>query len=147
MPDVATLTPIAFIKLDLAGAQNDGFFMSCTLPSGTINQSESHVYDQQGGNMKVHQPSHVSWSPINLTRGVDTKKAMYDWFMKLAEAGPEGNTKEVKIELLDQKKKTIMTWSLTEAWISSYSATASTAGGDGIAVEDMQITYTTAKRV
>ena len=147
MPDPVTLSPIAFIKLDLAGAQNDGFFMSCTLPAGSINESAAHVYDQQGGNQKVQQPSHVTWSPISLTRGVDTKKAMYDWFMKIAETGPEGNTKEVKIELLDQKKKTIMTWSLTEAWISSYSTSASTAGGDGLAVEDMTISYTTAKRV
>jgi len=146
MPDEKSLTPIAFVKMDIGGAEGDGLFMSCTLPGGTISQEERKVYDQQGGNEPIHSPAHLTWSDISLTRGVDAKKSMYDWFIKIAEEGPVGNQKLCKLELLDQKMATVMTWSLENAWISSYSASASEAGGGGVAIESMSISYTNAKR-
>ncbi|HVL96674.1 MAG TPA: phage tail protein [Solirubrobacteraceae bacterium] len=146
MPDERHLVPVAFIKMDIGGAEGDGLFMSCTLPSGTITQDAKKVYDQQGGNEEIHAPAHLNWSDIQLTRGIDDKKSMYDWFMKIAEEGPAGNTKLCKLELLDHKQQTVMTWSLENAWISSYSASASEAGGGGVAIESMSLSYTTAKR-
>jgi len=147
VPDDAQLIPVSFIKLDLGGPDTDGLFMSATLPSGTISQQERNVYDQQGGNTKIRTPSHIDWMDISLTRGIDKKKACYDWFMKLGEEGPTPeNCKLVTLELLDNKKETVMTWSLEGAFISSYSASASEAGGGGVAIENMTIHYTSAKR-
>jgi phage tail-like protein len=140
------LVPISYIKLDLGGPQGDGLFMSASLPGGTITQEARKVYDMQGGNTNIQTPSHVEWSDIQLTRGLDKKKSCYDWFIKIAEEGPEGNTKNIKLELLDQKKQTVMAWSMEEAFISGYRPSASAAGGAGVAVEDLTIHYSTAKR-
>jgi|SRR3954452_520973 len=147
MQDAPKLAPIAFIKLDLGGPENDALFMSCTLPGGSIHPSDAYTYDQQGGNDGVHTPAKITWSPISLTRGIDSKKSCYDWFVAMAEKGPSTETqKTCKIELLDAEKNTIMAWSLEQAWISDYQATASEAGGQGVATESMTITYTSAKR-
>jgi phage tail-like protein len=147
VPDDKQLIPVSYIKLSLGGPEADGLFMSATLPSGTIMQEERKVYDQQGGNTPIRTPSHIDWQDISLTRGIDKTKAMYDWFIKLGEEGPTPqNCKLVKLELLDNKKQAVMTWSLEGAFISSYQAGTSTAGGGGVATENMTIHYVNAKR-
>jgi phage tail-like protein len=147
MQDAPKLNPIAFIKLEMGGIEADALFMSCTLPSGSIHPSDAAVYEMQGGNDAVHTPAKINWSPITLTRGIDSKKSCYDWFIQMAEKGPGPDTqKTCKIELLDAEKNTVMAWSLEQAWISDYSASASEAGGSGVATETMTVSYTKATR-
>ena len=141
------LTPIAFVKLKIDGKENAGLFMNASFPGGTIPHDETHVYDQQGGNERLRTPGGtIQWSDITLTRGLDKDKGLYDIFEQAKNEGPEAVCKEYTIEACDHKKNTIMSWTLTDAWVCGYQPGQSTAGASQTLTEQITITYGDAKR-
>jgi phage tail-like protein len=58
----------------------------------------------------------------------------------------DGNTKDVQLEACDNQGNPVMTWSLTEAYVKSYSPGQAQAGGSAVLTESVVLGFKEAKR-
>ncbi|MDQ4048460.1 MAG: phage tail protein [Actinomycetota bacterium] len=144
MPE-SKLMPIAYTKISI-DQEAGSFFMSCTFPSLNIPTDGTHVYDPQGGNELVRTPSHWTWNPVTLVRGVSDNKKLYEWAEKIKDKGAKQNTKNITLEAMDNEKKPVMVWELTDAVITKYEPGQSQAGGSAVLQETVTLEYKEAKR-
>lgn len=105
---------------------------------------ESQPIEYRKGNspefFTIKMPGMHKFGNVTLKRGVfksDTK--FFDWFNEI-----KTNTikrKTVIINLLDETKRPVMTWTLSNAWPTKIQATDMKADGNEVAVESIEIAH------
>lgn len=105
---------------------------------------ESQPIEYRHGNSPqfspIKMPGMQKFSNVTLKRGVfvnDNK--FFDWFNEI-----KMNTikrKTVIINLLDETKKPVMTWTLSNAWPTKIQSTDLKADGNEVAVETMELAF------
>lgn len=105
---------------------------------------ESQVIEYRKGNSKVFSPIKMpgmhKFGNVTLKRGLfvnDNK--FFDWFNEI-----KMNTikrKTVIINLLDESKKPVMTWTLNNAWPTKIQSTDLKAEGNEVAIETMELAF------
>jgi phage tail-like protein len=139
------VVPIAYTIISL-DEEAGGVFTSCTFPTMTLTSESIDVFTSEGKNEKIHTNSILTFGDVTLTRGVTDNKSLHDWAVTLAEQGMDGNTKTVTLEACDNQGTTVMTWSLTDAYIKSYSPGQTQAGGSAVLTETVVLGFKEAKR-
>ena len=138
-----TVTGVHHFKLDLGGMESGMLFSAATMPSGTLDVPDFKTIDDNGNPVNsCGGGTQVSWSPVNLTRGVDTDHQLYDWFKDVREKGVCDDTKkEIKIICIDSEGNTLHTWNIVGAVITTYGMAGCDAQTAAILTEQVTIKY------
>jgi phage tail-like protein len=139
------VVPIAYTIISL-DEEAGGVFTSCTFPTMTLTSESIDVFTSEGKGEKLYTNSIMTYGDVTLTRGVTDNKTFHDWAVTLAEQGMDGNTKTVTLEACDNQGTAVMTWSLTDAYIKSYSPGQTQAGGSAVLTETVVLGFKEAQR-
>jgi hypothetical protein len=123
-----TVIPIAYTKISI-DQDAGGVFTSCTFPTMTLNSQPLDVFTQDGKGEKLHTNAILTFGDVTLTRGITNNKYFHDWAVSLAHQG-----------------NSIMTWSLSEAFIKSYSPGQGQAGATTVLTETVVLGFKEATR-
>jgi phage tail-like protein len=137
--------PIAYTIISI-DEESGGVFTSCTFPTLTLTSESIDVFTKEGKGEKIHTNSILTYGDVTLTRGVTDNKALHDWAITLAESGMDGNVKQVTLDACDNQGSPVMTWSLTDAYIKSYSPGQTQAGSSAVLTETIVLGFKEAKR-
>ncbi|MCL1979435.1 MAG: phage tail protein [Methanomassiliicoccaceae archaeon] len=122
-------------RVEIDGIQQAGFF-KCT---GLGTSIEVIPYDDGVSQKAQRLTSRVSYSNVKLTWGVTASRELYDWHKNAI----NGNIirKNVKITLIDETGKDLVSWHLTNAWPCAWEGPNFTALGTDVAVESITLVY------
>ena len=139
--------PTNHFQLRLDGSEAIGKFREV---SGLDTESEiieQKEVDANGNPVIVKVPGNLKWSNIELKRGIDTDKGLWEWRYQVETEGPDAARTDCTLELLDYDGSPIATYTLMQAWPSKYTGAALNAGSNEVAVEAMTICHEGFKRM
>ena len=133
--------PTNRFRLTLAGKEAIGQFREVSGLDSEQEIVEQKEVDANGQPVIIKVPGNLKWSNIELKRGIDINKGLYDW-RHLVETGKIDDARtDCTLELLDYDGSAIATYSITQAWPSKYSGASMNAGSNEIAVEAITICH------
>jgi phage tail-like protein len=114
--------------------------------------SESEIVEQKevdanGNPVVLKVNGNLKWSNIELKRGIDVNKGLWEWRYMVEQKGPDAARTDCILELLDYDGSAIATYNITQAWPSKYSGATMNAGSNEIAVEGITICHEGFKRM
>jgi phage tail-like protein len=132
------LTQFAF-AVEIDGILN-AFFTEC---SGLGGQIEVFEYKEGGQNEFTHKlPGRVTYSNIQLKRGITDATSMYDWFHRVATAADKSSEmKTVTITHHAADGSVVLTWSLANAYPVKWTGPRFNAGSSSVAVEEFELAF------
>jgi phage tail-like protein len=130
------------VKVSIDGI-NSMMFYSATTPDPSLDGPEFKTWDANGVPMNsIGGGRQVTWTPITLSRGVDSNLDLWTWFNDIVEKGATSDTKKnVNLTWLDHAGGELFTWALTGAIIISYSQSGGNAQTNEILVNTVQLRY------
>ena len=139
--------PTNHFRLNVGGKEAIGQFREV---SGLDTESEiieQKEVDAQGKPTIVKVSGNPKWSNIELKRGVDIDKGLYEWRRMVEDAGPDGARTDCTLELLDYDGSAIATYSIQQAWPVKYTGVSMNAGSNEVAVEGITLAHEGFKRM
>lgn len=118
-------------------------FFQLTPPTMTVDGPDFKTWDANGNPVNsIGGGRQVSWSDVQISRGIDQEKVLYDWINKVKEEGATDETKkDIKITAMDSKGETIHIWNLTGAIITQYGHSGANAQTNEVLVENVTIKF------
>jgi phage tail-like protein len=147
MPAAKKPRPTNHFKLILGGKESVGMFREI---SGLDDESEiieQKEADQNGNPLIVKVPGNLKWSNIELKRGIDVDKALWEWRNIVREKGPDEARTDCVLQLCDYDGSPIASYQITQAWPSKYTGVSMNASSNEVAVEGITICHEGFKRV
>ena len=147
MPDDGMPRPNNHFTLKIGGKEAIGKFREV---SGLDTESEiieQKEVDAQGKPMIVKVSGNPKWSNIELKRGIDIDKGLYEWRRMVEDQGPDGARTDCTLELLDYDGSAIATYSIQQAWPVKYTGVSMNAGSNEVAVEGITLAHEGFKRM
>ena len=138
--------PTNHFRLTLAGKEAVGQFREVSGLDSESEIVEQKEVDAQGNPVVIKVNGNVKWSNIELKRGIDVNKGLWDWRYMVESKGPDAARTDCILELLDYDGSAIATYNITQAWPSKYTGAAMNAGSNEIAVEGITICHEGFKR-
>jgi phage tail-like protein len=146
MADEPKAQPIKYWKIQADGLANLGMFYQCSLPSMSLTAQDFKVWDDQSKPNPLPVGVQASFGDVTLSRGVDKQGELYKWISKIAQKQASADTvKEVTLLACDSNGDPVQTWTLKNAYPSSYQAAGLAAGGTDVLTETVSIHYTEAQ--
>jgi phage tail-like protein len=139
--------PTNHFRLNVGGKEAIGQFREI---SGLDTESEiieQKEVDANGRQVTVKVSGADKWSNIELKRGVDVDKGLYEWRRMVEDKGPDEARTDCTLELLDYDGSAIATYSITQAWPVKYTGVSMNAGSNEIAVEGITLAHEGFKRM
>ena len=139
--------PTNHFRLQVGGKEAIGQFREI---SGLDTESEiieQKEVDANGRQVTVKVSGADKWSNIELKRGVDVDKGLYEWRRMVEDKGPDAARTDCTLELLDYDGSAIATYSITQAWPVKYTGVSMNAGSNEIAVEGITLAHEGFKRM
>jgi phage tail-like protein len=139
--------PTNHFRLQVGGKEAIGQFREI---SGLDTESEiieQKEVDANGRQVTVKVSGADKWSNIELKRGVDVDKGLYEWRRMVEDKGPDQARTDCTLELLDYDGSAIATYSITQAWPVKYTGVSMNAGSNEIAVEGITLAHEGFKRM
>ncbi len=139
--------PTNHFRLQVGGKEAIGQFREI---SGLDTESEiieQKEVDANGRQVTVKVSGADKWSNIELKRGVDVDKGLYEWRKMVEDKGPDGARTDCTLELMDYDGSAIATYTITQAWPLKYSGVSMNAGSNEIAVEGITLAHEGFKRM
>jgi phage tail-like protein len=139
--------PTNHFRLQIGGREAIGQFREV---SGL--DSEQEIIEQKevdaNGNVGIKKlPGNLKYSNVELKRGIDIDKALWEWRYQVETQGPDAARTDCTLELIDYDGSPIATYTLLQAWPSKYTGAAMNAGSNEVAVEAMTICHEGFKRM
>ena len=141
MAEQKEVYPIDTFQVTLGGAETGGLFNTVSGISSSIDPTGFDHVDAQGKPQVAKTPAKVHWGDLVCSRGMDKDMALWKWHYELHREGHRGQPQGHHGGLLDTKGTTVLTWSLTNAWPSSYSGSGQDASSGVVATESISFTY------
>ena len=138
--------PTNHFRLTLAGKEAVGQFREVSGLDTENEIIEQKEVDANGRPLIVKISGNVKWSNIELKRGLDVNKGLWDWRYMVETKGPDAARTDCILELLDYDGSAIATYNITQAWPSKYTGASMNAGSNEIAVEGITICHEGFKR-
>ena len=139
--------PTNHFRLTVGGKEAAGQFREVTgLDAENEIVEEKHT-NPQGMVEIVKVPGGMKWSNIELKRGVDIDKGLWEWRYQVETEGPDAARTDCTLELIDYDGSPIATYTLMQAWPSKYTGAAMNAGSNEIAVEAITLCHEGFKRM
>jgi phage tail-like protein len=127
--------PIWF-TLKIGGAEAAGFFKEA---SGF--DSESEIAETKRPKPDGHTDVITKWGDIELKRGVDQDKTLWNWRKMIIDGNLKDARKDCTITLLDYQGQPVVTYSITNAWPKKYSGVALTVDAGEVGVETITLAH------
>ena len=118
-------------------------FYQLTPPTLTVDGPDFKTWDANGNPVNsIGGGRQVTWSDIQVSRGIDAEKALYDWITKVKEEGATEDTKKnIEITAMNSKGETIHTWNIQGAIITSYGHSGANAQTNEVLGENVTIKF------
>ncbi len=139
--------PTNHFRLSVGGKEAIGQFREV---SGLDSESEviEHKEVDANGRPAIFKISgNAKWGNVELKRGIDVDKGLYEWRKMVEEKGPDGARTDCTLELLDYDGSPIATYSILQAWPVKYAGVSMNAGSNEIAVEGITLAHEGFKRM
>jgi phage tail-like protein len=143
MPMAKEPRPASFYKLTINGHETIGLFRSVTINKANTDVIDFKEIDAQGKPFLRRVPGFNAGGEIVVERGIDTNKALSDWYKKINESGVEDGAARCDgtITLHDHLGGQIAAWSFKQAWPSAIEWGKVDANSNDIAVEKATLTH------
>jgi phage tail-like protein len=139
--------PTNHFKLTLAGKEAMGQFREVSGLDSESEIVEHKEVDAQGNPLIVKVNGNLKWSNIELKRGIDINKGLWEWRYMVESKGPDAARTDCTLELIDYDGSAIATYNITQAWPVKYSGASMNAGSNEVAVEGITICHEGFKRM
>ena len=139
--------PTNRFRLTLAGKETIGQFREVSGLDSEQEIVEQKEVDANGNPVIIKVPGNLKWSNIELKRGVDVAKGLWDWRYQVETGGPDAARTDCTLDLLDYDGSSIATYNIKAAWPSKYTGVAMNANSNEIAVESITICHEGFKRM
>ncbi len=139
--------PTNHFRLNVGGKEAIGQFREV---SGLDTESEIIEHkevDAQGRPMIIKVSGNLKNSNIELKRGIDIDKGLYEWRKMVEDKGPDGARTDCTLELMDYDGSAIATYTITQAWPVKYTGVSMNAGSNEVAVEGITLAHEGFKRM
>jgi len=147
MPEAKKPRPTNHFRLDVGGKEAAGQFREVSGLDAENEIVEQKEVDANGLPIIVKVPGGLKWSNIELKRGVDVDKGLWEWRYQVETEGPDAARTDCTLELCDYDGSPIATYTITQAWPSKYTGAAMNAGSNEIAVEGITLCHEGFKRM
>ena len=119
--------PTNHFRLTVGGKEAAGQFREVTgLDAENEIVEEKHI-NAQGLPEIMKVPGSMKWSNIELKRGVDIDKGLWEWRYQVESAGPDAARTDCTLELCDYDGSPIATYNIKQAWPSKYTGVSMNA--------------------
>ena len=133
--------PTNHFRLTVGGKEAAGQFRECSGLDAENEIVEQKEIDANGLPTVIKVPGGMKWSNIELKRGVDVDKGLWEWRYMVETAGPDAARTDCTLELCDYDGSAIATYTIKQAWPSKYTGAAMNAGANEIAVEGITLCH------
>jgi phage tail-like protein len=134
------------VTLTMGDAGTVEGFYQFDMPSSTLQAPEQFVWDGNGAPQKVTTTALAQWTPVSGSRYLSKDAASTLWgAYEKAIQNPKTAKGEYQLAICDKEGAPQITWSLEGAYVSAYSTTSQSAGGNEIASIKITVTYDNAK--
>jgi phage tail-like protein len=147
MPSAQKPRPTNHFRLQVGGKEASGQFREVSGLDAESEIIEQKEVDKNGVPRIVKVPGNMKWSNIELKRGVDVDKSLWEWRYQVETQGPDAARTDCTLELCDYDGSPIATYTILQAWPSKYTGAAMNAGSNEIAVEGITLSHEGFKRV
>jgi phage tail-like protein len=138
--------PTNHFRLQVGGKEAIGQFREVSGLDTESEVVEHKEVDANGRQRTIKVNGAEKYSNIELKRGVDVDKGLYEWRQMVVDKGPDGARTDCTLELLDYDGSAIATYTITQAWPLKYSGVSMNAGSNEIAVEGITLAHEGFKR-
>jgi len=139
--------PTNRFRLTVGGKEAIGQFREVSGLDSESEIVEHKEVDAQGNPLIVKVNGNLKWSNIELKRGVDINKGLWEWRYMVESKGPDAARTDCTLELIDYDGSAIATYNITQAWPVKYSGASMNAGSNEVAVEGITICHEGFKRM
>ena len=139
--------PTNHFRLQVGGREAAGQFREVSGLDAENEIVEQKEVDANGLPVILKVPGGMKWSNIELKRGVDIDKGLWEWRYQVETEGPDAARTDCTLELLDYDGSPIATYTIKQAWPSKYTGAALNAGSNEIAVEGITLCHEGFKRM
>jgi len=132
--------PVWF-TLKIGDAEAAGFFKEATGFDSETEISESKRSLPNGRTEVVKAAGNTKWGDIELKRGIDQDKTLWNW-RKLVIAGKlDAARKDCTITMLDFEGQPVVTYSIINAWPKKYTGVGLKADSNEVPVEGITLSH------
>ena len=139
--------PINHFRLNVGGKDAIGQFREVSVLDTESEIIEHKEVDAQGRPMIIKVSGNLKNSNIELKRGIDIDKGLYEWRKMVEDKGPDGARTDCTLELMDYDGSAIATYTITQAWPVKYTGVTMNAGSNEVAVEGITLAHEGFKRM
>ena len=139
--------PTNHFRLQIGGREAVGQFREVSGLDSEQEIVEQNEVGPTGDQWTKKVPGRVKWSNVELKRGIDVDKSLWEWRYQVETEGPDAARTDCTLELIDYDGSPIATYTILQAWPSKYTGAAMNAGSNEIAVEAMTICHEGFKRM
>jgi phage tail-like protein len=133
--------PTNHFRLQVGGREAAGQFREVSGLDAENEIVEQKEVDANGLPVILKVPGGMKWSNIELKRGVDVDKGLWEWRHMVETQGPDSARTDCTLELCDYDGSPIATYQIKQAWPSKYTGAAMNAGSNEIAVEGITLCH------
>ena len=131
----------ASFELSIGGAKATATFKEATGFDSESEVSEIKRSLPNGRTEVIKAMGNTKWGDIELKRGVDQDRSLWNW-RKLVIAGKhEAARKDCTITMLDYEGRPVVTYSITNAWPKKYTGVGLKADSNEVAVEGITLCH------
>ena len=130
-------------KLEIPDVDQALLFYQFTPPTMTVDGPEFKTWDASGNPVNaIGGGRQVSFTDLQLSRGVDTDHVLYEWIKQVREEGATDDTKkDLKITAFNSKGEPLHVWNIVKAIITQYGHSGANAQTNEVLVENVTIKF------
>ena len=147
MASAQTPRPTNHFRLKIGGREAIGQFREVSGLDSEQEIVEQKEVDANGKTNLIKVPGNEKYSNVELKRGIDVDKGLWEWRYQVETEGPDAARTDCTLELIDYDGSSLATYILHPAWPSKYTGAAMNAGSNEVAVEAMTICHEGFKRM
>ena len=132
--------PIWF-KMVIGGAEAAGFFKEATGFDSESEVTEIKRSLPNGRTDVIKAMGNTKWGDIELKRGVDQDKTLWNWRKLIIDGKLKEARKDCTVTMMDYELKPVVTYSIINAWPKKYTGVGLKADSNEVAVEGITLCH------
>ena len=127
--------------LKIGGAEAAVFFKEATGFDSESEVSETKRSLPNGRTDVIKVMGNTKWSDIELKRGVDQDKTLWNWRKLIIDGKLKDARKDCTVTMLDSAGKSVVTYSIINAWPMKYTGVGLKADSNEVAIESITLCH------
>jgi phage tail-like protein len=138
--DKGASVPVSF-RLKIGDAEAAGLFKEATGFDSESEVAEIKRSTPDGRTEVIKAPGNTKWGDIELKRGIDQDKALWNWRKLVITGNLKAARKDCTITMLDYEGQPVVTYSIINAWPKKYTGVGLKADSNEVAVEGITLAH------